>query len=224
MKKFICILLSAVMFVGAGITSVNAVGITIPTIDTSLSIDLPEFDIYEENGETVYAFTDSNGFRRTFFYLCTAENPDGSDFTLLCSYRGANGGPEVVEHYFFGRYALFCPEEYTPGYYFILAGGKMTEFREAYKNGMFDSEALYQKLKDRDNIDGYWYNRYIRYIEYVGDLNNDYTVDIIDAGIIQKYAANKVKFDPLQQKFGDYNLDNNCDILDASAIQKALVE
>ena len=177
MKKLICMLLSAVMFIGAGISSVNAAGITIPTIDTSLSIDMPEFDIYEENGETVYAFTDCNGFRRTFFYLCTAENPDGNEFTLLCSYRGANGGPEVVEYYFFGRYALFCPEEYTPGYYFILAGGKMTEFREAYKNGMFDGESLYQKLKDRDNIDGYWYKRYIEYI--LPKNNSDIDKDLI---------------------------------------------
>ena len=82
---------------------------------------------------------------------------------------------------------------------------------------MFDSEALYQNLKDRGNIDGYWYKRYI---EYIGDLNYDHTVDVIDAGIIQKYAVNKLKLTPMQRKFGDYNLDNKCDILDATAIQK----
>ncbi len=217
MKKLICILLTAIMLIGAGLSSVNAVGLTIPTIDTSRSIDMPDFEIYEENGETVYAFTDTSGIRRTFFYLCTAQNPDESEFTLLCSYRGAMGGPDVVEYYFFGKYALFCPEEYTPGYYFILAGVKIIEFREAYKNGMFDSEALYQNLKDRGNIDGYWYKRYI---EYIGDLNYDHTVDVIDAGIIQKFAVNKLKLTPMQRKFGDYNLDNKCDILDATAIQK----
>lgn len=220
MKKIICLVLSALILIGAGLSSVNAVGLTIPTIDTSLSIDMPDFEIYEENGETVYAFTDTSGIRRTFFYLCSAQNPDESEFTLLCSYRGAMGGPDVVEYYFFGKYALFCPEEYTPGYYFILAGGKMTEFREAYKNGLFDSEALYQNLKDRGNIDGYWYKSYIK---YVGDLNNDHTVDVIDAGIIQKYAAGKQKLDPTQRRFGDYNSDNKVDILDAAAIQKALV-
>ena len=221
MKRLICILLSAFLLIGAGISSANAAVPAIPRIDTSLSIDMPDFDIYEENGETVYAFNDTSGIRRTFFYLCTAQNPDGSVFTLLCSYQGAMGGPEVVEYYFFGKYALFCPEEYTPGYYFILADGEMTEFREAYKNGMFDSEALYQNLKDRGNIDGYWYKSYIK---YVGDLNNDHTVDVIDAGIIQKYAVNKLKLTPTQRKFGDYNSDNKCDILDAAAIQKAAVD
>ena len=50
MKKLICILLTAIMLIGAGLSSVNAVGLTIPTIDTSLSIDMPDFEIYEENG------------------------------------------------------------------------------------------------------------------------------------------------------------------------------
>lgn len=57
----------------------------------------------------------------------------------------------------------------------------------------------------------------------IGDVNGDYSLDIIDAVNIQKYAVDKLTFSEKQQQTGDYNKDGICDVLDSNAIQKALV-
>ena len=59
--------------------------------------------------------------------------------------------------------------------------------------------------------------------ELVGDVNGDGVVDILDAALVQKYAAEKVELSEEQKKIGDVNGDGLCNILDATAIQKSLV-
>ena len=53
-----------------------------------------------------------------------------------------------------------------------------------------------------------------------GDVNGDNTVDILDAAMIQKYAAGKAELNDNQRFFGDVNKDGNVDVLDAALIQK----
>lgn len=57
----------------------------------------------------------------------------------------------------------------------------------------------------------------------LGDVNGDGVVDVLDAALIQKFAAEKAQLTEEQKKTGDYNGDGYCDVLDASAIQKSLV-
>ena len=57
----------------------------------------------------------------------------------------------------------------------------------------------------------------------LGDVNGDGVVDVLDAALIQKFAAEKAQLTEEQTKLGDFNVDGYCDVLDASAIQKSLV-
>ena len=57
----------------------------------------------------------------------------------------------------------------------------------------------------------------------LGDVNGDRVVDVLDAALIQKFAAEKAQLTEEQTKLGDFNVDGYCDVLDASAIQKSLV-
>lgn len=57
----------------------------------------------------------------------------------------------------------------------------------------------------------------------LGDVNGDGVVDVLDAALIQKFAAEKAQLTEEQKKIGDFNGDGYCDVLDASAIQKSLV-
>ena len=54
----------------------------------------------------------------------------------------------------------------------------------------------------------------------IGDVNGDKIVDILDAAIVQKYAAGKSTLTPEQFIAGDVNNDGSVDILDATQIQK----
>lgn len=54
----------------------------------------------------------------------------------------------------------------------------------------------------------------------IGDANGDKIVDVLDAAIIQKYAAGKSTLTPDQFYAADVNGDNNADVLDAALIQK----
>ena len=53
-----------------------------------------------------------------------------------------------------------------------------------------------------------------------GDVNQDGTVDILDATAIQKYSVNKTDLDDDQLEFSDVNSDGVVDVFDATAIQK----
>ncbi len=59
---------------------------------------------------------------------------------------------------------------------------------------------------------------------YYGDVNGDGICDIMDATIIQKYAAVKTTLDALQLILGDVNGDGVVDIMDATCIQKYSAE
>lgn len=54
----------------------------------------------------------------------------------------------------------------------------------------------------------------------IGDVNGDGIADVLDAAIVQKYAAGKTSLTPEQIYAGDVNGDNNADVLDAAMIQK----
>lgn len=54
----------------------------------------------------------------------------------------------------------------------------------------------------------------------LGDVNGDKNVDVLDAAMVQKYAAGKSTLTPEQICAGDVNSDNNADVLDAAMIQK----
>ena len=54
----------------------------------------------------------------------------------------------------------------------------------------------------------------------IGDVNRDGNVDVLDAVLIQKYAALKATLDDEQLYIGDVNDDGNVDVLDAVQIQK----
>ena len=58
----------------------------------------------------------------------------------------------------------------------------------------------------------------------LGDVNGDRVVDVLDAALIQKYAAEKAQFTKEQEEIGDFNGDGHCDVIDATAIQKSLVK
>lgn len=58
----------------------------------------------------------------------------------------------------------------------------------------------------------------------LGDVNGDGVVDVLDAALIQKFAAEKVQLNEEQTKLGDFNGDGHCDVIDATAIQKSLVK
>ncbi len=154
MKKTLCIILSAVLIISACIFSVNAV--TVPQIDTSPSIDMPEFVYCEEGFNILYQFDDPSGITRTFCYLCSGQNPDGSYFTLLADYGGSVYCGDAVKYYELDGYTLVSPREYLPGYYYILADGKMSELSYAYEHEMFDSDALYNQLIKCDDKPGVW--------------------------------------------------------------------
>ena len=53
-----------------------------------------------------------------------------------------------------------------------------------------------------------------------GDGNNDNSVDVLDAALIQKAASEKAYIDWQQRQTLDVNNDNKVDILDANLIQK----
>ena len=57
----------------------------------------------------------------------------------------------------------------------------------------------------------------------LGDVNGDGVVDVLDAALIQKFAAEKVQLNEEQTKLGDFNGDGHCGVIDATAIQKSLV-
>ncbi|MEE1017335.1 MAG: dockerin type I repeat-containing protein [Ruminococcus sp.] len=57
----------------------------------------------------------------------------------------------------------------------------------------------------------------------LGDVNGDGVVDVLDAALIQKFAAEKAQLTEEQKKIGDFNGDGHCDVIDATAIQKSLV-
>lgn len=54
----------------------------------------------------------------------------------------------------------------------------------------------------------------------IGDVNMDGSVDVLDAAVVQKYAAGKAELTAEQLELADVNNDNNVDVLDAAEIQK----
>lgn len=57
----------------------------------------------------------------------------------------------------------------------------------------------------------------------IGDVNGDFTVDVLDSTDIQKYAAEKIDFTDELFELGDINDDGYCDVIDALLVQKYVV-
>lgn len=57
----------------------------------------------------------------------------------------------------------------------------------------------------------------------IGDVNMDGKVDILDATLVQKYAANIVDLSAEQKYLADYNNDGDITVVDATEIQKFIV-
>lgn len=58
----------------------------------------------------------------------------------------------------------------------------------------------------------------------IGDVNDDGKIDITDATLVQKCAAELVDFSKEQKKSSDTNYDDKTDITDATMIQKYVAE
>lgn len=58
----------------------------------------------------------------------------------------------------------------------------------------------------------------------VGDVNDDFEIDVLDATLIQYYAADLAQLDETQHVFADVDLDRQVTIIDATHIQKYLVD
>ena len=54
----------------------------------------------------------------------------------------------------------------------------------------------------------------------IGDVNLDGKVDVLDAAMVQKYAAGRQELTDEQLYAANVNGDNNVDVLDAAMIQK----
>ena len=54
----------------------------------------------------------------------------------------------------------------------------------------------------------------------VGDLNNDGNVDVLDATVVQKYAAGNATLTDEEKEAADVNNDGDVNILDSVDIQK----
>ena len=64
----------------------------------------------------------------------------------------------------------------------------------------------------------------LRYIlldgQNIGDVNNDGSIDVLDAASVQKYSSGKADLTTEQLTVADVNDDKNVDVLDAAEIQK----
>lgn len=87
---------------------------------------------------------------------------------------------------------------------------------EIVKN--FDSNMCY--IKHTCSVCGYYYNDTEFYL---GDVNNDGTVNVLDATVIQKYCVGKATFDDELLTIADVNGDGNVNVSDATLIQKYAV-
>lgn len=213
MKKLLAIILSiTILFAACGF---SAGAVNYPS--TAKIFDEPLLDIYEENGGTVYAFTEENGVLRKFYFLCSAENPDGSAFTMLVNYKGAVYAGDSLQYSVVGSFVLLSRQTFDPGAYYIVADGKFAEITEAYRLGLFDAEVLYAQLSKTEPISDCWDKDRLMFL--LGDVNSDGIVSVSDATAVQSYVAGNTK------KIGnrilaDTNGDGVISVTDATAVQK----
>lgn len=103
----------------------------------------------------------------------------------------------------------------------------------AYKNEDFDTIMAYpvdySVINDVTNIPGFENQKLSGKITLndpstgdvvYGDLNNDGTVNVIDATLVQKYTAHSVTFTADQIKRADVNFDGKINVTDATLISK----
>lgn len=89
-----------------------------------------------------------------------------------------------------------------------------------YNGQQFDAGVITPGQKMIYTADGKWipYEEPVQAL--IGDVNGDNNVDVLDAAIVQKYAAGKQDLTEALLYVADVNDDNNVDVLDAAEIQK----
>ena len=142
---------------------------------------------------------------------------DGEDFHpdwALCQARYIVPEPEPIIELWIGG----------AGGRFIQGGSIQSPFEFGY--GVYDVEE--NKYYGLEEIAGD-YSKYDGLIDalaeknigtLLGDVNGDNTVDILDATVIQKYAADKTYLSYEQEPIADVNGDHFADVIDATEIQK----
>lgn len=144
-------------------------------------------------------------------------NKDGKDFHpdwVLCQARYIVPEPLPIIQLWIGG----------AGGRFIQGGSIQSPFEFGY--GVYDVEE--NKYYGLEEIAGD-YSKYDGLIDalaeknigtLLGDVNGDNTVDILDATVIQKYAADKTDLSYEQEPIADVNGDYFVDVIDATEIQK----
>ena len=91
-------------------------------------------------------------------------------------------------------------------------------------NEFVQSDNLTVYLYKNSAAHNYCKSNNLRYIlldgQNVGDVNNDGSIDVLDAASVQKYSSGKAKLTTEQLTVADVNDDKNVDVLDAAEIQK----
>lgn len=136
-------------------------------------------------------------------------------------YKECNGFNILKDNGFSATYFLFRPlGKYAilnysvgaySGEYFIEYNNAYYSIPDAYKLGFCDEEELVSNLPERNYT-------------YVGDVNVDHELNIIDATLIQKHLASIDTLLDYQADIADFNHDGNLNIADVTAIQKSLAK
>lgn len=148
----------------------------------------------------------------------------------IYDFAGADS-PSIAPYsnYVYGQNNVFPEEHVAEGT--VVFSVTFTVTSEATLNdvitGSSDIMLIDEETEVRDLSNGVTIS--VRVLDYgtppadpviIGDVNGDKNVDVLDAAMIQKYAAGKSTLTPEQIHTGDVNGDNNADVLDATEIQK----
>lgn len=119
--------------------------------------------------------------------------------------------PDSMMFRYLKKFTL-CDDLYPEPMFYITEEDRLIKLSAAYNLGYVSNAEMEQLANNSQAC-----------VFYAGDVNDDKSLDILDAVKIQKYAAGNNKFSEKQKIIGDINNDYNCDVLDAIEIQKALV-
>ena len=96
---------------------------------------------------------------------------------------------------------------------YISEEDRLIELSAAFNLG-YISNAEMEQLADNSQACVY----------YTGDIDDNKTLDVLDALAIQKYAVGKTDFSEKQKLIGDFSYDGKVDVLDAALIQRTVAE
>ncbi len=202
MKKLLCILLAFTMITSLAIIGVNAE-------------ETERFTTYKTKlNKIIYVDTETN---RNYEYLTTGVSVDGSEFLLMNWFGGVS---DEVYYQTLGEFVLLNPHTVgeRQGPYFIILDNEIYSVADAYEKGIVDGKKLYDAMQKTIHLNS---------IKYLGDINDDDVLNIIDATFIQSKLVSDMNYfryaDSLENCTADYNCDGKVNVVDATAIQKAIV-